>query len=222
MYFSEAVCFSSLPVFLPTVLTEMGFSFINSQGLSAPPYFIAGVLAIVATMIGDRLQQRGYPIAIFSILGAVGYILIAATSSVGSRYTGAYLAAAGVYPAIGNTVPWVLNNQPSDTKRGTGIMILNVLGQCGPIAGMNIFPAREGPYYRMGMGLSAGFMVLNAVLALTLRWMLVQENKKLDALYGPTRQPSEVEGENGEALKPDASVPAVGLEVEGPSFRYVL
>jgi len=46
MYFSCNVSFSSLPVFLPTILLEMGFSSIDAQGLSAPPYFLSFLVTI--------------------------------------------------------------------------------------------------------------------------------------------------------------------------------
>jgi hypothetical protein len=59
MYFSCNVSFSSLPVFLPTIVTEMGFSPIDAQGLSSPPYFIAFLLVVLSTYIADRTQQRG-------------------------------------------------------------------------------------------------------------------------------------------------------------------
>lgn len=76
MYFSCNVSFSSLPVFLPTILSEMGFSAINAQGLSAPPYFLAFLLVILTTWIADRTQQRGYMIIFTSTIGAIGYILL--------------------------------------------------------------------------------------------------------------------------------------------------
>src|ERR1700728_3211863 len=128
MYFSCNVSFSSLPVFLPTIIAEMGFSPINAQGLSAPPYFISFLLVIATTYIADSTQQRGITIIIMSLVGATGYIILAATSATGPRYFGVYLAAAGIFPCIGNILPWVLNNQGSDTKRGTVIAILNLLG----------------------------------------------------------------------------------------------
>lgn len=46
MYFACNVSFSSLPVFLPTILEEMGFTSINAQGLSAPPYFASFLVTI--------------------------------------------------------------------------------------------------------------------------------------------------------------------------------
>lgn len=76
MYFSCNVSFSSLPVFLPTILNEMGFSAINAQGLSAPPYFLAFLIVILSAYVADRTQQRGYVIMFLSALGAIGYILL--------------------------------------------------------------------------------------------------------------------------------------------------
>ncbi|KAF2793118.1 MFS general substrate transporter [Melanomma pulvis-pyrius CBS 109.77] len=208
MYFSCNVSFSSLPVFLPTILSEMGFTPLTSQGLSAPPYFIAFLLVITTTYIADRTQQRGLTIVILSAVGAIGYIMLATTSSTGPRYAGVYLAAAGVFPSIGNILPWVLNNQGSDTKRGAGIAILNLIGQCGPLLGTRVYPARDGPYYRKGMWVCAAFMLFNGCLAAGLRALLVWENRRLDREFGPV----EHKGDGG----------AVGLENDGPAFRYVL
>ncbi|KAL8799751.1 MAG: hypothetical protein Q9182_005657 [Xanthomendoza sp. 2 TL-2023] len=77
------------------------------------------------------------------------------------------------------------DNQGSDTRRGTGIALLNTIGQCGPLLGTNIFPSREGPRYTKGMWVSAAFTLLTAFLALGLRVLLVWENKRLDKKYGP-------------------------------------
>lgn len=116
MYFSCNVSFSSLPVFLPTILEEMGFTSINAQGLTAPPFFVSFLITIATTWIADRLQQRGLMIAFLSLVGAVGYVLLAATTTVGVRYLGVFLAAAGVFPAIGNILPWVLSTSSAPSR----------------------------------------------------------------------------------------------------------
>lgn len=74
-------------------------------------------------------------IIILSLVGGVGYILLAVSANVAVRYVGVFLAAGGVFPAISNILPWTLNNQGSDSKRGAGITLLNVIGQCGPLLG---------------------------------------------------------------------------------------
>ncbi|KAF7863211.1 hypothetical protein EAF04_007293 [Stromatinia cepivora] len=223
MYFSCNVSFSSLPVFLPTILNEMGFSSINAQGLSAPPYFLAFLVVILSAYVADRTQQRGYVIMFLSVLGAIGYILLATTSSVGPRYTGVFLAAAGIFPAIANILPWVLNNQGSDTKRGTGIAILNIVGQCGPLLGTRIYPTEEAPYYRKGMWVCTAFMIFNGVLALVLRTLLNWENKRLDKKYGEVGRRDANGNVVGENPKTGEMIGAgVGDENDGPTFRYVL
>jgi dipeptide/tripeptide permease len=206
MYFSCNVAFSSLSSSLPTILSEMGFSAITSQGLSAPPSFLSFLLVIASTYTADRTQQRSITIIILSLIGVIGYTLLATTSAVGLRYTGVLFAAAGIFPCIGNIPPWVLNNQGSDTRRGMGIAILNLVGQCGPLLGTRIYPGRDAPYYRLGMWLCAGFMLFNALLALGLRCLLALENHYLDQKFG----------------KREAGAEGIGGENAGPGFRYAL
>ncbi|KAH8653238.1 MFS transporter-like protein [Tricladium varicosporioides] len=207
MYFSCNVSFSSLPVFLPTIINEMGFTTINAQGLSAPPYFISFIVVLATTHVADRTGQRGVTICILSLVGAIGYILLATTFSVSTRYLGVYFATIGIYPAIINILPWVVNNQGSDTKRGAGIAILNLIGQCGPLLGTRIYPATDGPRYKLGMWTCAGFLLFNGFLAIALRTLLVWENKMLDEKYG---------------LVGEQDANGIGSEVDGPNFRYVL
>lgn len=109
MYFSCNVSYSSLPVFLPTILRDMGFTAINAQGLSAPPYFASFLVTVATTYIADRFGQRGFMVAGLATTGAIGYVLLAACKPVGVRYFGAFLASCGVFPAIANILPWVLS-----------------------------------------------------------------------------------------------------------------
>lgn len=107
MYFSCNVSFSSLPVFLPTILKDMGFTAVSAQGLMAPPFFVSFCLTIGTTWIADRTQQRGYMLMVLTAVGGVGYVILATAKSVGARYFGVFLAAAGIFPAIANILPWV-------------------------------------------------------------------------------------------------------------------
>lgn len=215
MYFSCNVSFSSLPVFLPKIIKDMGFTSINAQGLTAPPYFASFLVTIATTWLADRLQQRGLMIILLSLTGAIGYVLLATCTSVGVRYLGVFLAAVGVFPSIANILPWVLNNQGSDTRRGMGIVILNLVGQCGPFLGTNIFPENDAPRYVRGQSVCAAFMIFVTTLALTLRCLLVWENKRLDQKYGTKNEESTKGGPNG-------NDDGVAEENYGSTFRYVL
>ncbi|RWA10153.1 hypothetical protein EKO27_g4951 [Xylaria grammica] len=211
MYFSCNVSYSSLPVFLPVILQGMGFTAINAQGLSAPPYVLAFIVCVTTTWIADRTQQRGAMLVGLSLVGGIGYILLATCKGVGVRYFAVFLAAAGVFSCIANILPWTINNQGSDSKRGAGIALLNIIGQTGPLLGTRIFPEREKPYYIKGMSICAAFMFFNALLALTLRIYLTWENRIFEKRDAESRQ-------NGSASKPNSA----DFENEGYGFRNVL
>lgn len=222
MYFSCNVSFASLPVFLPTILKEMGFTAINAQGLTAPPYFLSFLLTIGTTVLADRTQQRAYTIATLTLIGGTGYVLLAACTSVAARYAGVFLAAAGVFPAIANILPWVSNNQGSDTRRGIGFVILNVVGQCGPLLGTRLYPAGEGPRYVKGQAVCAAFMFFTTFLVVALRVLLAWENGRLDRKYG-TVEEQRARREAGDVVGgKDGQEEGVGEENYGPMFRYVL
>ncbi|KAK4978353.1 hypothetical protein LTR66_010631 [Elasticomyces elasticus] len=212
MYFSCNVSFSSLPVFLPTILNEMGFTAIHAQGLRT-------------TWVADRIEQRGLTIITMSVVGAIGYIVLATTTAVGPRYFATFLAAAGVFPCIANILPWVMNNQGTDTRRGTGMVLLNLTGQCGPLLGTRIYPSTEGPRYVKGHAICAGFFFFTTLLAAGLRTLLAWENKKLDRRYGSleerrtTATGDDAVGEIDGGKEAEASV---GVENCGPLYRYVL
>lgn len=68
------------------------------------------------------------------------------------------------------------------------MVILNLIGQCGPFLGTNVFPSSDAPRYARGLWISAAFMFFNLALALGLRTLLAWENKKLDRQYGTKQE----------------------------------
>ena len=195
----------------------MGFTAINAQGLSAPPYFVSFLITIFSTWVADRTQQRGLMVIFLSCVAAVGYVLLVAVESVGVRYFGVFLAAGGLFPVIANILPWVTNNQGSDDRRGVGIALLNLVGQCGPLLGTNIFPPADGPRYVRGLSICAAFIFFNAFLALALRTLLVWENRRLDEKYGVQAAAGGAEKSRVEEMEAET-----GEENYGAKFRYVL
>lgn len=66
----------------------------------------------------------------------------------------------------------------SESGRGMGVALMNIIGQCGPLVGTSVFPEEEGPWYVKGMSVCAGFMAVVGILAGVLRWVLQRENRK--------------------------------------------
>ncbi|KAI9035833.1 MFS transporter [Aspergillus affinis] len=175
--------FAGLSNFLPTIIQEMGYTSINSQGLSAPPYFVSFLLCVVAAIISDKWGRRGIVIAVSATVGMIGYLILAAVqdeTKPGVRYFGIWLATCGVFPALSVNITWLLNNQGGDSKKGAGMAILAVFGQCSSFISSSAFPDSEGPFYVRGCAIGCALTGAIAIMALGLFFNLNHENKRRD------------------------------------------
>ena len=176
----------------------MNYSALASQALSAPPYLVAFIVVLVTAFLSDRSRNRSNYIIFHAILGGLGYLLIAIAGALRAdsrwRYIGVYPAASGFFSAITLILAWTINNQTTDSKRGTGVAMLNLVGQFGPLLGTRLYPDSDRPYYVKGMAICSGFMLLVALLALVLRTLLARENRKEEAGNGESFTKQEEEG----------------------------
>ncbi|GAA5867460.1 hypothetical protein JCM3774_002910 [Rhodotorula dairenensis] len=190
MYFSCNVSYSSLPVFLPTILEEMGFSSIRAQGLSAPPYLGAFFILLASTFMSDKLADRTIFIIPLAAIAGIGYLLLAIVKTTAIRYFAVFLSAGGLFPVIGLMLPLTSSLHEDDSKRTTAFLLLNTIGQTGPFLGTRLYPAKEKPYYHKGMAVCSGFVFFVALLAILLRFsertssILLRENSIRDKKYG--------------------------------------
>jgi hypothetical protein len=90
IHFCGSTAFNSISVFLTAILrdvsrvrmgeqytmrwypphpSQMGFTSIKAQGMSAPPYIVAYVVAVAIAFLSDRKKTRGIFVAIFGLLG---------------------------------------------------------------------------------------------------------------------------------------------------------
>lgn len=165
----------------------MGNSALKSQALSAPPYILAFFVVLLSAYLSDRHRNRSFFILFHALLAASGYAMIAVAGSLNAsaawRYAGVFPATMGFFSAITIIITWTLNNQDSASAKGTGIAILNFIGQLGPLVGIHLYPESEGPFYIKGMAICAGFMAAVGVLAMGLRTVLAAKNTESRGLY---------------------------------------
>lgn len=182
--FSTNVSFASLPLFLPTIIADFGtFDRLTSNGLSAPPYLLTFVLTVVVGFISDKVRLRGPLAAFFAFLSAVGYLILALTTSVAARYVSCFLIV-NVFVTVAIVLVWNANTNENRSKRAGGVWIIQTVGQCGTVLGTNSFPKASAPYYRRGMWTGFSFSLLSATVCSALSFLLWRENKRRDSLYG--------------------------------------
>ncbi|KIW90739.1 uncharacterized protein Z519_08522 [Cladophialophora bantiana CBS 173.52] len=251
MFLSVNVSFSSLPVFLPTIINSMSFSPLASQALAAPPYLFAFFFVLVVGRYSDKVpDSRSLFLMGVALLGAISYAGIAIAGylheslgeagSITIRYVAVYGAAMGLFSSVTLIITWTLNNQATATGKGTGLTILNVIGQCGPLIGVHLFPRGQGPLYIQGMAVCAGFMAFGvAGLAGVLRLVLRRTNRRNgfeNKETGPggeyelvSKEDEDGEGERatgGGGGDEDAEETLIGrarkVGAESSGFRYML
>lgn len=200
MYFGCNVCFGSLPLFVPTIISEMGaFTTVQANGLSAPPYLLCWIMIITTGWVSDRVGYRGPFVAGAAIIGAIGYILLGTSTTVAVRYFGLFLSTQ-IFVSVALLLIWVANNNSSDSKRAAGLAILATGGQCGPVLGTNVFPTTDKPYYREGMWVSCGACLIVFVTACIQMLILRASNKRRDREYGKDRDWAHLDTTNSEKM----------------------
>lgn len=108
------------------------------------------------------------------------------------------------------------------------MVMLQMVGQCGPLLGTRLYPSNEAPRYIKGQCVCAAFLFFTAALVLTLRTLLVIKNRRMEREFGQSsasesigqRQDTEIEATDEK--EQDLGGKAVAVENFGPQFRYML
>ncbi|KAF7723576.1 hypothetical protein EC973_001817 [Apophysomyces ossiformis] len=163
----------SLSLFLPSIISGMGYTDLSAQAMSAPPY------AVVA-MHADKYCERGLHIAIPGFVGMIGYMLLVLLKDRGpvAMYIAAIITTTGVFAHIPAMLSWFTNNIGGHTKRGVATAFIISIGNVGGVLGGQIYRADDAPYYTRGHEICMGLMAGVVVVSLTFKFLLERENRR--------------------------------------------
>jgi len=130
-------------LFLPTIISELGFASTTANLLSVPPYAAATVLTVFVGWLADRTKQRGWCNICVSLLGIVGFSMLLGSTNPHVKYAGTFLGALGIYPCIANTISWTANNVEGIYKRGVTIGMAIGIGNLNGVVSSNIYRAQD-------------------------------------------------------------------------------
>lgn len=183
VYWSNAIPNYALKFTMPQIIKNMGFTSTNAQLLTAPPYFLGAISAVITSLIADRFTRRmPFIVTPQSFLIIAYSVLFVKAANIAQNvplcYVMVALACIGVYPIIPGCNAWTVNNLAGPEKRSMGLAFMISLGNCGGIVGSFIFLPSESPKYPTGFGSSLTFAATGMVAALLLEFLYWSHNKK--------------------------------------------
>ena len=200
-----------LAYFIPSIIRDMGYSPVNTQLMSVPPYATTFVCSVSIAILSDRWGQRCYSILLSGALSIIGYMVFLTSTSTPILYISIVLQTMGAFTASPAINTWNVNNVQPHYKRSTAIALALALANCGGVLSTWIFD--DPPRYRKAANINLAFSFGACVLAVTNRVWLVGQNKKKEAERAQRKPLRSAEEEEAERRR---------LGDDHPDFIYML
>ena len=163
-------------LFLPSIISQLGYTNTTAQLLTVPPYAAAAIMTITVGYIADRTKQRGLCNIIPAFIGITGFAMLLGSQNPHIKYAGTFLGALGIYPCISNTISWASNNVEGVYKRGIVLGFVIGWGNLNGIVSSNIYI--KPPKYTVGHATVMAYMIVCLLGgSILLRTLLARENK---------------------------------------------
>src|SRR5271170_1302488 len=149
----------TLSLFLPTIITKLGYTAAQAQLLTVPPYAVATILTVIVAVLAEKTHKRAPFIIASSSFAIVGYIILltAPTSKPGVSYLGT-IAAAGIYASTAIALSWPAANVSGQSKRATATAMTITIGNLGAVLGTQLYRPTTSPRWHLGHGFALGYL----------------------------------------------------------------
>lgn len=186
-------------VFLPLVVAGLGYSSIQANLMSVPPYVCGAVGLYIFALSSDRRKERGYHIVCGLLIALIGLIITVTVKGHGGKYAGLCILLFGSYVSAPLTVAWLSGNTPEPGKRAL-VLGVNGFGNLSGVIGSQLFRKSYAPEYLIPFYATLAFMAVALAGYVAYRFTLAAVNKrrqqKLDNMT-----PEEIEEERTTSLR---------------------
>ncbi len=181
LFFNTTTMTYALAYFLPIILVgNMGFSVLEAQCLTAPPYVFTAIVAWGTSWAGDRWRLRG-PIVVFNnLLCLAGLPLVGFHPSPAVRYFGVFLLTAGANSNVPAVMSYQANNVRGQWKRAFSSALFVGFGGLGGICGSLVFRSQDSPTYHPGIYACITVCLLSLVLVGVISTSIYFDHKRAD------------------------------------------
>jgi MFS family permease len=179
MYFGLIVPAYGYAYFSPTIIQGYGYSPIQTQLHSVPPWAAAFGFSMLVAYFSDKLKHR-FLFTIFPICVCIsGFaILLTVHNHRQVQYAALFLVAMGAYTAMPVIVCWFNMNLGGHHRRAIGSAWQVGFGNIGGIIAVYSFLKKDGPRYIPGYSISIAFVCLSALSCVTYFVMCSWQNRK--------------------------------------------
>lgn len=198
-----------LTVFMPIIITSMGFTNVNAQLMTVPVYFLTAITFFACAYVSDRIRIRSPFIAAACISCATGLAIVLGTDVYGVRLFGVFVLALGIYVNASMNCLWLSGNNGNYFKRATALGINLFLGSSSGLVSGQIFFAKDKPRYAKGLATCLGLQVFATFLTIIQFLMYRRLNKQKEAIIKRCE-------ENDEPIPYDER-----LSDMNPQFKYM-
>ena len=181
MYFGMIVPAYGYAFFAPTILATYGYSPVQTQLHSVPPWACAFGFAMIIAFSSDFSRHR-FAFTIMPItLAVVGFaILISVHDNHKVQYAALFLVAMGAYSAMPVIVCWFNMNLGGHHRRAVGSAWQVGFGNIGGIIATYAFLDTDKPYYKKGYAICLSFLLFSAASCCVYAVAVSMENRKRD------------------------------------------
>lgn len=185
MFFCCDLTAASMSAFIPTILTELGWTAKLAQAMSIPVWLCGIATQLSGAWLSARIGLR-FPFILSGILLVlIGWSINIAYSegrnvSAAVRYLSLFLMSAGTFLQMTLTTSWLANNLRGRASLAMGTAIILGIGNCANFVSSNVFIKHEAPFYPTAFRTGLGITAAGAVLCLVYVSFLWRHNRKRD------------------------------------------
>lgn len=177
--FTAYVVGLSFNAYFPTLTETLGFGYVPTLLMSAPPWAFACLFSLANAWHSDRTQEKFFHITGPIVIGLIGFVISMATLNTAARYIALFLQASS-YAGFIVFYSWISSSFPRPpAKRAVALAMVNAFSQLGNVAGAYVWDLDDNGF-RSSYGIVTAMFGITIVGCWIFRMILVNMNKKLD------------------------------------------
>ncbi|KAL2068752.1 hypothetical protein VTL71DRAFT_15090 [Oculimacula yallundae] len=181
MYFGMIVPAYGYAFFAPSIISTYGYSPVQTQLHSVPPWACAFGFAMIIAFCSDFTKHRfAFTLIPISVAIAGVSILVSVHDNNNVQYLGLFLVAMGAYSAMPVIICWFNMNLGGHHRRAVGTAWQVGFGNIGGIIATYSFLPGDSPKFTKGYSICLGFLCLSALSCCLYGVAVYTQNRKRD------------------------------------------